>query len=98
MCGCQDAFREQYFGRQIHPYGELDRIEKTGSELGKAVFLPTNPLQFTPELDFTGYRYADAQVYPVDPLYFQKGYNGVLPIAEQPKIDLPQPYREPVVF
>jgi hypothetical protein len=91
-------FAEQYFGRQIHPYGVLDAIEKTGSEIGKAVFYPTNPLQFKPELGNMGYVMGPVDYLPIAPEYYQKGYGGILPLDQQPKVDLPEPYRQPVTF
>lgn len=89
------AFRERYFGRQLPDSGTLNALDAAGKM--DPIYFPTNPLEFTAELGFMGARYMDSFA-PVVPLYMQPGYGGVMPLKEQPKLDIPQPYREPVLF
>lgn len=61
------------------------------------VYFPTNPFEFRPELGFMGARYLDSYA-PVAPLYTQPGYSGIMPLKEQPKLEMPYPYWKPVLF
>lgn len=89
------SFREQFFGRQLVDSGTMSRVDLAGRV--DPFYLPTNPLSFEPELGFMGARYL-IDYAPVIPLYRRPGYGGVLPIAEQPKVNMPLTYREPVLF
>ena len=97
-CGCTRgpiaAFFERFFGRQLHDSGTVAGLEVTGRD--SPIYFPTNPLEFKPELSIVGYSYGPTDFGGVPPEYAQKGYAGVFPIAEQPKIEFPQPYDVPV--
>lgn len=96
MCNSSEmAFRERYFGRQLADSGTLRAIDAAGQM--DPVYFPTNPLSFDAELGFMGARYLESY-FPVAPLFMQPGYAGVLPLKEQPRLDMPQPYREAVLF
>lgn len=88
-------FREQNFGRQLTDSGTMFQADRAGVVF--PVFFPTNPLQFEAELGFMGYRYMDS-FYPIAPEFAQPGYQGVYPLKEQPRLDMPLPYRNPVVL
>jgi hypothetical protein len=45
-----------------------------------------------------GYVMGPVDYLPIAPEYYQKGYSGILPLDQQPKVDLPEPYRQPVTF
>ncbi len=99
MCDrAENSFREQFFGRQLKSSGSMDFYDRTAGDFGAfAVHFPTNPEVFTPELGFMGARYLDSYA-PIMPEYFRPGYQGVLPLKEQPTLEMPRPYREPVLF
>lgn len=93
-----ERFREQFFGRQLVDSGAERFYDQSGRDYGSfAVFFPTNPFAFISELGFMGSRYL-TDFAPVMPEYFRPGYGGILPLGEQPKIDMPLAYREPVLF
>lgn len=97
MCGCDRATLEQYFGYQVQDSGFLRRYAAAGSIIGRANYTPTNPLGFPGEPGFTGVRYAlDARA--TAPLFAERRYGGILPLAEQPRAELPQPYDRRVVI
>lgn len=98
MCNkSAQALREEFFGRQLVDSGQMAAYDRVGYDAEKPVFFPTNPFGFRVEGGFTGHVYG-ASFDPVAPLYLQPYYKGVLPIKEQPRLEIPQPYTEPVVF
>lgn len=98
MCGCADkALKARFFGYQVENSGTLDRYARAGSIEGKALYTPTNPLAFTPELGFNGVRYA-LDVKATAPVFAPARYGGILPIGQQPKVELPQPYERRTVI
>lgn len=96
MCNRDEmAFRERYFGRQLVDSGTVRAIDRAGQM--DPIYFPTNPFGFRSELGFLGARYMDSFA-PVAPVYARPGYSGILPLKEQPRVDMPLPYREPVLF
>lgn len=93
MC---DAILEQKFGRQLRNSGTVDAYELTGNDYRKANFLPTNWRNFTPEPGFLGTAPV-ASTPAIVPVVPDKGYRGILPLEQQPLIDMAQPYTVPTV-
>jgi hypothetical protein len=103
MCGCSTGcaacsaaelrFKEQYFGYQRGNYGQLHWIDAAGQYY--PVYYPTNiyPVDFN--YGFSGYRYG-MQGFLVAPEFNVPMYQGVFPLAEQPKTDVPEPYSQPL--
>jgi hypothetical protein len=97
-CNCgyaegKQAAIEQHFGRQIYNSGTLAEVDAISRV--NPIYFPTNPFSVDWELGFNGYRYALAMPN-VPPEFFRGGYQGVLPLSQQPKIDMPQPYTVPL--
>lgn len=99
MCDrAEREFKEQFFGFQVYDSGAARFYDETGGYPGEvAIHTPTNPFPFTPVLGFMGLRYAQ-DYSPIQPEYTRPGYKGIMPLAEQPKLTVPYPYREPVLF
>lgn len=96
MCNRDEmTLRERLFGRQLKDSGTVRAIENAGQM--DPVYFPTNPFGFRPELGFLGARYLDSYA-PTVPVYARPGYGGILPLKEQPRLELPLPYRSPVLF
>lgn len=97
MCNSRKAFENQYFGYQVENSGYLDRYTSAGSIYGRANFTPVNPLRFDSEPGFVGAAYTSLDVRAVAPLFAGARYGGLLPLGQQPKVDLPDPYERRVV-
>lgn len=96
MCdGKERSLIERLFGRQLVDSGTVRAIEAAGEM--DPIYFPTNPFGFRSELGFVGARYLDSYA-PVVPVYSRPGYGGILPLKEQPRLELPLPYRSPVLF
>jgi hypothetical protein len=92
-----NAFKEQYFGYQTPNTGFVDAYDQVGSILGKAVYTPTNPLDFDPHYGFVGAMY-NLDVRGVAPIFQQGRYHGILPLDQQPELKPPWPYEMPVLL
>lgn len=90
------ALLEQLFGYQVRNSGYLDAIDQTSNRRTRPLYTPSNPYTFNQELGFNGFSYG-LDVRSVLALYNQGGYGGILPIAEQPRVNPPYPYDVRVV-
>lgn len=98
MCNrSAQAQKEEFFGRQLVDSGAMAAYDRTGYYSERPVFFPTNPYPFREELGFTGF-VIGASFDGVAPEYIQNPYRGILPVKEQPRVEPPFPYNQPVTF
>lgn len=97
MCGCKNPVIERYFGRQIIDSGMMSAYDQAGYLTARPEFTDPNPFGFDQELGFTGF-VVGASFDSVAPEYIQQPYRGILPVKQQPKVEMPLPYNEAVVF
>lgn len=93
MCGCNSntvtAERERVFGRLMGNYGFGPQYANANQPLldhNTYLFYQAHPMPGN-----IGYRYGTALSSP-QPLDYDRGYRGILPLSQQPHIDMPQPY------
>ncbi len=94
-CGCTSFNWASYFGRPQTNSGTSGTY--SAAERDQAIYFPTSPYPAPVEQGNMGYRYAMAVPLP-PPEYYRGGYQGVLPLDQQPKLEMPEPWNKPVVF
>lgn len=87
-CGCNKTTLERFFGRQMEPNGVGREYERANLSSFNMTLLP---YVAHPNPDNTGAKIGRPFYGPV-PVEYPRNYHGQLPLSQQPRIDVPEPF------